>query len=119
MPCKLLRVLREQLGDGEFRYCAALADHEGVYEILLRFERMEYPEGILPRLVPQTSSVWFNPSSCRAWPFDCCWDALLVDTELWLRRLTDSRRRFIFGDKRLPHDLVNEARALGGTDGEI
>lgn len=119
MPCKLLRVLQEQLGNSKFRYCAAFTDQEGIYDILLRFDRDGIPELILPRLVPQRSSVWFESSSCRAWSFDCCWDALLVDTQLWVRRLTDSKRSFIFGDKRLPHDLVNEARALGGTDGEI
>lgn len=114
LPSKMLRVLRERLANCEFRYCAALTD-AGVYEVLLLLDRRGCP-GLL---VPDYSSAWFDAGKCKAWAFECCWDALVIDTELWIRRLADDSGRFVFGDKSLPHDLVKQAKALGGTDGEI
>lgn len=116
MPSKVLRVLRAQLGESEYRYCGAMTQ-QGVFEVALYFRRGQYM-ATRRNLVPKSSAWWFDLSECKAWSLDCCWDALAVDTQLWARRLTETEGRFIFGDKRLPHDLLNEAKAVGGMDGE-
>lgn len=114
LPSKMLRVLRERLANEAFRYCAALTN-EGVYDVLLRLDRSNFT-GLL---VLGYGCAWFDASRCKAWPFECCWDALLIDTKLWLRRLADDTGGYVFGDKTLPYDLVKQAKALGALDGEM
>ncbi len=113
-PSKMLRVLREQLGEREFRYCAALTE-QGVFEVLVRFNYGVFPGQATPYLVPKSGTWKFDVSQCEAWPLDCCRDAFDADARLWVRRLTDGDGRFIFGDKALPHDLLSEVRAAGGS----
>ncbi len=114
LPSKMLCVLRERLANRAFRYCAALTD-EGVYEVLLRLDE----SGFTGLLVPGYNTAWFDASKCKAWPFECCWDALVIDTELWVRKLADDTGRFVFGDKTLPYDLAKQAKSLGAQGGEI
>lgn len=54
----------------------------------------------------------------RAWHLRCCRDALEDGAEVWLKSLRETEGRIFFGDKRWPHDLLDDVSVATGRGDE-
>lgn len=117
VPSRMHRLLRVQLGNRDFRYCAALTK-EGVFEVMLRFDKGQLPSRVRD-LVPVSRSSNFCADQSEAWTLDCCGYSLEADIQFWLHRLGGEAGTCILGDRNLPHVLLAEARAASGPEMRI
>ncbi|KJZ68777.1 hypothetical protein HIM_11834 [Hirsutella minnesotensis 3608] len=116
MPSDMINELRKVLEKKDFRYCAALT-HTGGFDILVQIK----PGGSLTwtsRLTPSREHADFHPRESRAWELQCCWDALESDARVWWKCLRETDDKTVFGDRRLPYDLLDEMKVVG-REGEI
>ena len=114
MPSEILRELRERLEKREFRFYGTVTGTD-VFSVLVRVEL-----GCVPiwacDLAPSAEVTNFSTRESGAWQLVCCWDALQWDVQHWLATVRETDEKTVFGDKRLPLDLVDDVRAVGGRE---
>ncbi|KJZ69644.1 hypothetical protein HIM_10960 [Hirsutella minnesotensis 3608] len=111
MPSELLEKLRERLENQNFRHCG-IRTQSGVYEALVKIGPGSRPVSA-SHLIPDAQVTLFDGKKSQAWHLKCCWDAFGDDVVVWIKALRETQDRTIFGDKRMPYELLRVVRAAG------